>query len=198
MRSRTRGFFYSTAMIDAFFSRVEHQFVLLLAFRGQPLANGELKEFRSSNWDEKLKKLIDVDTDKDAQKLLSTMSKKGPKRWFEGWHHEADRLPIWTIDEHDRPPRLVANRLWESNPPFASIPKISDVAIPSQSKPAGSAGKRRHLAARFRLAFRRAMRRGTRRRLSAAEMQEKSSEVIHRFHTAVFLCVFSWKNNALQ
>lgn len=73
MRNRTEGFYYSTAMIDAFFSRLEHQFVLLLAFRGSPLANGALKAFLAMSWDEKLKALIDVDADKDAQKVYARL-----------------------------------------------------------------------------------------------------------------------------
>lgn len=68
MRHRHDGFYFSTAMIDAFFSRLEHQLVLLLAFRGQPLASGILKAFLSLPWDEKIKSLIDVEANNDLKK----------------------------------------------------------------------------------------------------------------------------------
>jgi hypothetical protein len=73
MRHRHDGFYFSTAMIDAFFSRLEHQLVLLLAFRGEPLATGALKEFLNRPWDEKIKALIDVEADKDFKKFYSRL-----------------------------------------------------------------------------------------------------------------------------
>jgi hypothetical protein len=39
-RATRQGFYYSTAMIDAFFSRLEHHLVLLRAFAGDPLTDG--------------------------------------------------------------------------------------------------------------------------------------------------------------
>jgi hypothetical protein len=74
-RHRREGFYYSTAMIDAFFSRLEHQLVLLLAFRSAPLPSGALKAFLASSWDDKLKTLVDVDTDKDAQKVYARLKR---------------------------------------------------------------------------------------------------------------------------
>jgi hypothetical protein len=68
-RMNTEGFFHSVAMVDAFYSRLEHQLILLRAFQGKPLAQGGLKEFLGHNWDEKMKALVDVDNDATAQKL---------------------------------------------------------------------------------------------------------------------------------
>lgn len=62
-----QGFYYSAAMIDAFFSRLEHQLVLLLAFRGKLLLEGELRSFLGSSWERKLKILVDIDSDKKMQ-----------------------------------------------------------------------------------------------------------------------------------
>jgi hypothetical protein len=59
-RSTRQGFYYSTAMIDAFFSRLEHHLVLLRAFVGDPLTHGQLTEFLSVRWSDKLKALVDV------------------------------------------------------------------------------------------------------------------------------------------
>jgi hypothetical protein len=61
MRAKTQGYYYSIAMLDAFFSRLEHILVLLRAFCGRPLRDGELTEFLSETWDDKLKALADVD-----------------------------------------------------------------------------------------------------------------------------------------
>lgn len=43
----TEGFFYSVAMVDAF-SRLEHQLILLRAFHGSPLSDGQLQAFLGS------------------------------------------------------------------------------------------------------------------------------------------------------
>jgi hypothetical protein len=59
-RATRRGFYYSTAMIDAFFSRLEHHLVLLRAFAGDPLTDGQLPKFLSDRWGDKLVALIDV------------------------------------------------------------------------------------------------------------------------------------------
>lgn len=67
------GFFYSVAMVDAFYSRLEHQLILLRAFHGRPLTQGELKAFLSLNWDEKIRAFIDVDANAATQKLYSQL-----------------------------------------------------------------------------------------------------------------------------
>lgn len=72
-RAERDGFFYSTAMVDAFFSRLEHQLILLLAFRGTPLGHGELMTFLTAKWDEKLRALLDVDQHRAAQVVLGRM-----------------------------------------------------------------------------------------------------------------------------
>lgn len=67
------GFFYSTAMVDAYFSRLEHLLVLLRAFTGKPLANGELMKLLEEPWDEKLKRLVDVTTDRHTELIYSRL-----------------------------------------------------------------------------------------------------------------------------
>ncbi|WP_313197178.1 hypothetical protein [Rhizobium sp.] len=52
------GFYYSTAMVDAYFSLLEHRLVLLRAFTGKPLAEGELLEFLGGKWDVKLNQIV--------------------------------------------------------------------------------------------------------------------------------------------
>ena len=70
MRAKTQGFYYSTAMVDAFFSRLEHMLVLIRAFCGTPLRDGELTGLLSMTWDDKLKALVDVRRAGRAEALL--------------------------------------------------------------------------------------------------------------------------------
>lgn len=68
MRYNQEGFFYSTAMVDAYFSLLEHRLVLLRAFTGKPLAPGELLEFLGTKWDDRLN-LIVSDANVSAEAL---------------------------------------------------------------------------------------------------------------------------------
>jgi len=58
MRANHEGFYYSTAMVDSYFSLLEHRLVLLRAFSGKPLAPGELLKFLSGKWDVKLSQIV--------------------------------------------------------------------------------------------------------------------------------------------
>lgn len=58
MEANHEGFYYSTAMVDAYFSLLEHRLVLLRAFSGKPLAEGELLEFLGNKWDVKLNQIV--------------------------------------------------------------------------------------------------------------------------------------------
>lgn len=58
MKANHEGFYYSTAMVDAYFSLLEHRLVLLRAFSGKPLAPGELLEFLGGKWDTKLNQIV--------------------------------------------------------------------------------------------------------------------------------------------
>jgi hypothetical protein len=74
MRANTQGFYYSTAMVDAFFSRLEHILVLLRAFCGSPLRDSELTAFLNMSWDDKLKALVNV-AEPGLQKLYSDLKR---------------------------------------------------------------------------------------------------------------------------
>lgn len=58
LAARRHGFFYSTAMVDSYFSCLEHRLVLLRAFTGRPLAEGELLRLLAAKWNEKLKMIL--------------------------------------------------------------------------------------------------------------------------------------------
>jgi len=73
MACKREGFFYSTAMIDSYFSALEHRLVLLRAFTGLPLKSGELKKILGSGWDEKLKLILPVTGNYHAEQILGQM-----------------------------------------------------------------------------------------------------------------------------
>lgn len=67
------GYFASGAMVDAYFSRLEHRVLLLRAFIGRPLANGEFRAFLEKSWDERLCEVADFKTDPKHGKLLGRL-----------------------------------------------------------------------------------------------------------------------------
>lgn len=73
LHAEREGFFHSVAMVDAYFSRLEHRLILLRAFTGQPLESGELRKLLTEKWDEKLKRFINIDADKRAPDLLGRL-----------------------------------------------------------------------------------------------------------------------------
>jgi hypothetical protein len=75
LRHEHNGVFHSTAMVDAYFSRLEHLLVLLRAFTGKPLAKGELITLLAASWDEKLKMLVDVTSDRQTELLYSRLKR---------------------------------------------------------------------------------------------------------------------------
>lgn len=58
IKLKNEGFYYSVAMIDAYFSYLEHRLTLLRAFTGKPIMEGELETILGAKWDEKLKMVI--------------------------------------------------------------------------------------------------------------------------------------------
>ncbi|MFN7398743.1 MAG: hypothetical protein ACK5SX_06675 [Sandaracinobacter sp.] len=67
------GFFYSTAMVDSYFSSLEHRLVLLRAFTGTPLAEGELLRLLAAKWNEKLKMILTPPFSRDVESALGRM-----------------------------------------------------------------------------------------------------------------------------
>ncbi|MGN4068044.1 hypothetical protein ACS0Y7_25840, partial [Burkholderia gladioli] len=53
--ARREGFFFSVAMIDAYFSYLEHRLILMRAFTGKALARGELANILRARWGDKFK-----------------------------------------------------------------------------------------------------------------------------------------------
>lgn len=55
------GYFASGAMVDAYFSRLEHHVLLLRAFVGRPLDGGGFKRFLAKTWNDRLKEIVGDD-----------------------------------------------------------------------------------------------------------------------------------------
>ena len=73
MRAQQEGFYHSVAMVDAYFSALEHRLNLLRAFTGVPLPEGGFKVFMSKTWNEKLDELLEATPSPEARKTLQGM-----------------------------------------------------------------------------------------------------------------------------
>lgn len=73
MAANREGFFHSAAMVDCYFSALEHRLVLLRAFTGLPLGSGELLDILAAKWDEKLKRVLPVSGHQHAEQILGRM-----------------------------------------------------------------------------------------------------------------------------
>lgn len=67
------GAYYSIAMIDAFFSRLEHMLVLILPFVGFDPVHEDLVAFISSAWSDKFKRIFDVGHNRRAKSLYDQL-----------------------------------------------------------------------------------------------------------------------------
>ena len=68
------GNYFLTAMMDAYFSLLEHLFVLLLPFINHiDLTNIDIEEFIGKNWKDKFMVIFDLNTDKSAQQMLNRL-----------------------------------------------------------------------------------------------------------------------------
>ena len=66
-RYQFQGFWYAFAMIDAYFSRLEHLLILMLPFCGFDPKHESLCEAISSQWGSKFKRLFNLDNDDEAR-----------------------------------------------------------------------------------------------------------------------------------
>ncbi|KQM38227.1 hypothetical protein ASE59_13210 [Sphingomonas sp. Leaf10] len=67
------AFFHSTAMIDAYFSCLEHRLVLLRAFTGRPFEPGEVLELLRMRWGDKLKDVLGLPYSTEAAAIIGRM-----------------------------------------------------------------------------------------------------------------------------
>lgn len=71
--AQTEGYYLTTAMIEAFFSALEHRLILLRAFLGLQLDSGGLEEFLTKSWNEKLKTVLLLENDHQAGLTLGKL-----------------------------------------------------------------------------------------------------------------------------
>lgn len=69
----TSGFYNSIAMIDCYFSGLEHRLVLMRAFSGEPLGTGGFRGFMDMSWEQKIGLFIDITKDKGNRDLLARL-----------------------------------------------------------------------------------------------------------------------------
>ncbi|PTQ12095.1 hypothetical protein CLG96_05875 [Sphingomonas oleivorans] len=67
------GFFHSTAMIDAYFSSLEHRLVLLRVFTGRPFAEGDMLALLGMKWGDKLKTVLTAPFSNETSDILGRM-----------------------------------------------------------------------------------------------------------------------------
>lgn len=72
-KAQSEGYYLTTAMIEAFFSALEHRLILLRAFSGVPLESGGLEIFLKKSWDEKLKAVFPLDKNHQAGVTLGKL-----------------------------------------------------------------------------------------------------------------------------
>lgn len=74
MLYKRRGVFYSQAMLDAYFSCLEHTLVLCLPFRGFRAEEDTLRELIRDGWIAKFKRIVDLEHDKAAHLLFMRLN----------------------------------------------------------------------------------------------------------------------------
>jgi hypothetical protein len=73
VKGEREGFYYTTAMLDAYFSRMEHVLVLLLPFTAFDLSQIDLASFIMSGWNEKFKCVFRLESDRRARLLYEQL-----------------------------------------------------------------------------------------------------------------------------
>jgi hypothetical protein len=73
MRRDQEGSFCSAAMMDAYFSLLEHKLTLMVAFNDFDPSNGELENFLGEQWGPKFKRVFDLAKDKRANGIYQKL-----------------------------------------------------------------------------------------------------------------------------
>lgn len=67
------GFYFTVAMVDVFFSRMEHLLLLHFAFLSRCAGEGDLARFMTLPWKHRFKELVDIDRDDKSRKCWSDL-----------------------------------------------------------------------------------------------------------------------------
>ena len=73
MKPDREGFYYTIAMLDAFFSRLEHLLILVLPFVGFDCSEEDLPTMMSANWTAKYKRVFDLASDLKAKTIFDEL-----------------------------------------------------------------------------------------------------------------------------
>jgi hypothetical protein len=73
MKPTREGFYFGSAALDAYFSRLEHFLVLALPFCGFDPAADDLVSLVTMTWGDKFKRIFPLDVDRDAQRLYQKL-----------------------------------------------------------------------------------------------------------------------------
>lgn len=68
-----KGFYYTRAMLDAFYSWLEHVLILLLPFRDFDRTAENLEDLMRSDWTTKYNRVLSSDTDTDAMRVYNQL-----------------------------------------------------------------------------------------------------------------------------
>lgn len=73
LKTDREGFFYASAALEAYFSYVEHALVLVLAFCDFNPAKDDLVKFIALTWKDKFKRIYDLATDNEADRVYHSL-----------------------------------------------------------------------------------------------------------------------------
>jgi hypothetical protein len=108
------GSFLTTGMLDAYFSRLEHLMILLLAFSKRDVGNHALMTFIKSNWKKKFKAILDISSDRKAKELYDRLNTVKERFRNTLAHGLLDRgggsLWLWMPDVGQIPANMVEHR----------------------------------------------------------------------------------------
>ena len=74
-RPQKQGGYLASAMLDSYFSKLEHQLVLISAFSSLEMENGGLQRFVGDRWDTKFKALFDLQSDHAAKLVYDDLKR---------------------------------------------------------------------------------------------------------------------------
>lgn len=74
IEAEREGAYYAIAMVDAYFSKLEHLLILVLPFLGFDCSKENLVELMSAQWSDKYKRIFSLGHDQRAKKLYDRLS----------------------------------------------------------------------------------------------------------------------------
>lgn len=73
LQRQEQGYFASGAMVEAYFSRLEHRILLLRAFTGRPLDHYGFEAFLRKTWADRFREVVDTNSRHEHERLLGRL-----------------------------------------------------------------------------------------------------------------------------